>query len=48
MAVRARHMTGNEAIRFAETMRSVVAHTRDATEGMRAAVEKREPTWEGN
>lgn len=47
VAVRARHLTDNEAIRFAETMRTVVGGTRDAAEGMRAAAEKRQPEWTG-
>jgi enoyl-CoA hydratase/carnithine racemase len=48
MAMRAPHLTDNEAIRFAETMRAVVGNTKDAAEGMRAAVEKRTPEWEGS
>jgi enoyl-CoA hydratase/carnithine racemase len=48
MAMRAPHLTDNEAIRFAETMRLVVGNTKDAAEGMRAAIEQREPDWEGS
>jgi enoyl-CoA hydratase/carnithine racemase len=48
MAMRAGHMTGDEAIRFAETMRLVVGNTNEAAEGMRAAAEKRQPKWEGS
>ena len=47
VAVRARTLPMLEAIRFGETMRKVAAATEDATEGMRAAAEKREPRWQG-
>ena len=47
MAMRTRHMASLEAIRFGETMRLVTASTEDATEGMRAAAERRPPEWRG-
>ena len=47
MAVRSRTMPSLEAIRFGETMRKVAAATEDATEGVRAAAERRTPTWRG-
>jgi E-phenylitaconyl-CoA hydratase len=37
-----------EAIRFAETMRKVVAATDDAAEGAQAAIERRPPEWTGH
>jgi E-phenylitaconyl-CoA hydratase len=45
VAVRSRHLPTLEAIRFAETMRKVVAATEDATEGAAAARERRAPQW---
>jgi enoyl-CoA hydratase/carnithine racemase len=47
MAVRSRTMPSLEAIRFGETMRKVAAATEDATEGVRAAAERRAPSWKG-
>jgi enoyl-CoA hydratase/carnithine racemase len=47
MAVRSRSMPSLEAIRFGETMRKVAAATEDATEGVRAAAERRTPIWKG-
>ncbi len=46
-AVRARHLSLLEAIRFGETMRRVVTATADAEEGIRAIRERRPPRWEG-
>jgi E-phenylitaconyl-CoA hydratase len=48
VAARARNLPTLEAIRFGETMRSVVVTTSDAAEGMRAAAEGRAPSWEGH
>jgi enoyl-CoA hydratase/carnithine racemase len=45
VAMRAEHLSTVEAIRFGETMRKVAAATDDATEGGRAAREKRPPVW---
>ena len=36
-----------ESVRFGEVMRKVAAATEDATEGIRAWVEKRKPDWKG-
>ena len=47
VAARARDLPSLEAIRFGETMRSVVGATADASEGIRAAAERRPPRWEG-
>jgi E-phenylitaconyl-CoA hydratase len=47
VAVRSQHLSTVEAIRFGETMRKVAAATDDATEGMRAASERRPPVWRG-
>jgi E-phenylitaconyl-CoA hydratase len=47
VAVRARHLSDLEAIRFGETMRKVAAGTEDAVEGGRAARERRPPEWRG-
>jgi enoyl-CoA hydratase/carnithine racemase len=47
MAVRSRAMPSLEAIRFGETMRKVTAATDDASEGIRAAAERRPPVWHG-
>ena len=47
MAARARDLSALDAIRFGETMRSVVAATADAAEGMAAAAERRPPRWTG-
>jgi E-phenylitaconyl-CoA hydratase len=47
VAYRTQTMATVEAIRFGETMRKVAAATDDASEGMRAASEKRPPVWQG-
>jgi enoyl-CoA hydratase/carnithine racemase len=47
MAGRAAHLPTLEAIRFGETMRTVVGATADAGEGLRAAAERRPPRWTG-
>jgi enoyl-CoA hydratase/carnithine racemase len=47
VAVRARHMSPVEAIRFGETMRKVAGATDDAKEGSRAFAEGRRPEWKG-
>jgi E-phenylitaconyl-CoA hydratase len=47
VAVRSRHMSTVEAIRFGETMRKVAAATEDAAEGAAAAREGRPPRWRG-
>jgi E-phenylitaconyl-CoA hydratase len=47
VASRAGDLSSLDAIRFGETMRSVVVATADAAEGMRAAAERRLPRWEG-
>src|SRR5206468_5090924 len=45
VATRAQHLSSLEAIRFGETMRKVAGATDDAVEGMKAAAERRTPTW---
>ncbi len=47
MAARARDLSALDAIRFGETMRSVVAASADAAEGMTAAAQHRPPRWTG-
>jgi E-phenylitaconyl-CoA hydratase len=47
MAMRAPHLSSPEAIRMGEAMRLAVSATADATEGMRAAGERRPPRWQG-
>ena len=47
MAMRTRHMTALDAIRFGETMRQVAGQTQDAAEGRQAAAERRPPHWTG-
>jgi E-phenylitaconyl-CoA hydratase len=47
VAVRSRHLSTVEAIRFGETMRKVAAATEDAAEGAAAAREGRAPVWRG-
>jgi E-phenylitaconyl-CoA hydratase len=47
MAMRAPHLSSPEAIRMGEAMRIVASRTADATEGMRAAAERRPPQWQG-
>jgi E-phenylitaconyl-CoA hydratase len=46
MAIRSRHLSPVDAIRFGETMRKVVAATEDAAEGRQAAAERRPPRWQ--
>jgi E-phenylitaconyl-CoA hydratase len=45
MAMRSPHLSSPEAIRMGEAMRLAVASTRDATEGLTAAAERRPPQW---
>ena len=45
-ALRAGHLSVLDAIRFAETMRQVVAATADAADGIRAVAEGRPPRWQ--
>jgi E-phenylitaconyl-CoA hydratase len=47
MAMRSPHLSIVDSLRFAETMRTVVASTADASEGMVAAFERRPPEWSG-
>jgi E-phenylitaconyl-CoA hydratase len=47
MAMRASELTTEEALRFGETMRSVVASSQDASEGRAAIGERRAPDWQG-
>jgi E-phenylitaconyl-CoA hydratase len=47
VAMRSRHLSTVDAIRFGETMRKVAGATEDAAEGMRAAAERRSPEWKG-
>ena len=47
VAVRSQHLSSLEAIRFGETMRKIVAATDDASEGGRAALERRPRQWRG-
>jgi E-phenylitaconyl-CoA hydratase len=47
VASRARDLSSLDAIRFGETMRRVVGATADASEGLRAAAERRPPQWQG-
>jgi enoyl-CoA hydratase/carnithine racemase len=47
VAVRSAQLPMVDAIRFGETMRKVAAATKDATEGIRAAAERRLPNWQG-
>ena len=46
VAIRSRHLSSVDAIRFGETMRKVAAATEDAAEGFRAAAEGRPPQWQ--
>jgi E-phenylitaconyl-CoA hydratase len=47
IAMRSRRLPPLESVRFAETMRKLAATTDDATEGARAAAERRPPRWQG-
>jgi E-phenylitaconyl-CoA hydratase len=47
MAMRAPHLSSPEAIRMGEAMRLAAASTVDASEGLRAAAERRRPQWQG-
>jgi E-phenylitaconyl-CoA hydratase len=47
MAMRSPHLSSPEAIRMGEAMRLAVSSTRDATEGLTAAAERRPPQWRG-
>lgn len=47
VAWRSADMGWIESVRFGETMRKVAGATADATEGPRAWLEKRKPTWRG-
>ena len=47
MAIRSRQLSSVDAIRLGETMRLVVGATADASEGLRAAAERRPPRFEG-
>jgi enoyl-CoA hydratase/carnithine racemase len=45
MAVRGSHLPWEDALRLGESMRRVVGATEDASEGMRASAERRDPNW---
>jgi len=47
MAARGAHLPWEDALRLGESMRRVVAATDDASEGMRASAERRNPDWRG-
>jgi enoyl-CoA hydratase/carnithine racemase len=47
MAARGPHLPWEDALRLGESMRRVVGGTQDAAEGMRAAADRRPPTWTG-
>lgn len=47
MAARGAHLPWEDALRLGESMRRVVGSTADAAEGMQAAAEGRDPTWQG-
>jgi enoyl-CoA hydratase/carnithine racemase len=47
VATRGRSLPWVEAVRFGETMRRVAAGTEDASEGLAAARERRNPNWRG-
>lgn len=47
MAARGPKLPWEDAVRFGESMRRVVAGTADAREGMAAAAERRPPRWQG-
>jgi enoyl-CoA hydratase/carnithine racemase len=48
MAARGAHLPWEDAVRLGESMRRVVGATEDATEGMQAAREQRDPQWKGS
>jgi enoyl-CoA hydratase/carnithine racemase len=47
MAARGAHLPWEDALRLGESMRRVVGATEDASEGMQAAREQRDPEWNG-
>lgn len=47
MAARGSHLPWEDALRLGESMRRVVGATEDASEGMQAAHERRDPQWRG-
>jgi enoyl-CoA hydratase/carnithine racemase len=47
MAARGPLLPWEDALRLGESMRRVVGATEDASEGMRASAEKRDPEWRG-
>jgi E-phenylitaconyl-CoA hydratase len=47
MAARGSHLPWEDALRLGESMRRVVGATEDASEGMRASAERRDPHWRG-
>jgi enoyl-CoA hydratase/carnithine racemase len=47
MAARGQHLPWEDALRLGEAMRRVVGATQDASEGMQAAREQRDPEWRG-
>jgi enoyl-CoA hydratase/carnithine racemase len=47
MAARGAHLPWEDAVRLGESMRRVVGATEDATEGMQASAERRDPDWKG-
>jgi enoyl-CoA hydratase/carnithine racemase len=47
MAARGARLPWEDAVRLGESMRRVVGATEDASEGMQAAAERRDPQWRG-
>jgi enoyl-CoA hydratase/carnithine racemase len=47
MAARGTRLPWEDAVRLGESMRRVVGATEDASEGMQAAAERRDPQWKG-
>ncbi len=47
MAARGPNLPWEDALRLGESMRRVVGATEDASEGMRASAERRDPDWRG-
>jgi enoyl-CoA hydratase/carnithine racemase len=47
MAARGAHLPWEDALRLGESMRRVVGASDDASEGMQAAHERRDPEWRG-